>query len=314
MHMVNLNLNLRPVGERPSADTAGPATDAEVIAQSLADPERFASIFDRHADEIYRYATRRVEAQAAADVVSDVFLVAFRKRGGYSQDRADARPWLYGITTEVISQHLRRRARLLAAVPAPPAAELFVDELSDRIAAQRLRPVMLSVLAGLSPADRDLVLLVAWAELSYEQAAEALGIPVGTVRSRLHRIRAKVRRSIGLAAVGDIEENVLIPKQSYALMYRAAATVKGISLVPHVTDIAGRTGIGVSACIPAEIQKGSMRGFHGCPDREELVFDAKTYELVGTATDPAPGHARLPGSPDLALLQIAIVSRSGLPR
>jgi hypothetical protein len=104
---------------------------------------------------------------------------------------------------------------------------------------------------------------------------------------------------------------LLIPNQNYALMYRAAATVKGISLVPHVTDIAGRTGIGISACIPAEIQKGSMPGFHGCPDRKELVFDAKTYELVGTATDPAPGHARLPGSPDLALLQIAIVNRSG---
>ena len=179
-----------------------PATDAEVIAQSQADPERFAAIFDRHADEIFRYAARRAGGQAAADVVSEVFLAAFRNRGRYDQGRADARPWLYGITTKVISQHLRvegRRARLLAVTPLSRPAEVPVEEISDRIAAEQLRPVMLGVLSGLSPADRELVLLVAWAELSYQQVAQALEIPVGTVRSRLHRVRAKVRRAIGPA-------------------------------------------------------------------------------------------------------------------
>ncbi len=178
----------------------GPATDAGVIARSFADPEEFATIFDRHADEIHRYAARRIDRQAAADVVSEVFLVAFRNRSHYDLGRTDARPWLYGITTKVISQHLRaegRRARLLASTPVPPPAEFFVDEISDRITAARLRPILLKVLAGLSQADRDLVLLVAWAELSYAQVAEALEIPVGTVRSRLHRVRDKVRRAIG---------------------------------------------------------------------------------------------------------------------
>jgi len=65
---------------------------------------------------------------------------------------------------------------------------------------------MLGVLAELSAADRELVLLVAWAELSYEQVAEALAVPIGTVRSRLHRVRAKVRRSIGpVSALFDLE-------------------------------------------------------------------------------------------------------------
>jgi RNA polymerase sigma factor (sigma-70 family) len=177
-------------------------TDAEVIAGSLDDPERFAVIFDRHADEIHRYAARRLGQQAAADVVSEVFLAAFRNRGRYQPGRADARPWLYGIAAKVISQQLRtegRRAHLLAAVAAASPAEFPADDIGDRIAAQRLHQVLLEVLAGLSPADRELVLLVAWAELSYEQAAQALEIPVGTVRSRLHRTRAKVRRAIDSA-------------------------------------------------------------------------------------------------------------------
>jgi len=195
-------VNLRSRGAPAAAAEPSSASDAEVIAGSLDDPERFAIIFGRHADEIHRYAARRLGQQAAADVVSEVFLAAFRNRGRYQPGRSDARPWLYGISTKVISQQLRaegRRAHLLAAVPAPPPAEFPADDIGDRITAERLRPVLLGVLAELSPADRELVLLVAWAELSYEQAAQALEIPVGTVRSRPHRTRARVRRAIDSA-------------------------------------------------------------------------------------------------------------------
>jgi RNA polymerase sigma factor (sigma-70 family) len=188
----------------PAADGPPGRTDAEVIAGSLDDPERFAVIFDRHADEIHRYAARRLGQQAAADVVSEVFLAAFRNRGRYQPSRTDARPWLYGIATKVISQQLRaegRRAHLLAAVAAASPAEPAADDIGDRIAALRLHEVLAGVLGGLSPADRELVLLVAWAELSYEQAAQALQIPIGTVRSRLHRVRAKVRHAVDRADV-----------------------------------------------------------------------------------------------------------------
>lgn len=185
--------------QAPTADGSGCDTDAEVIAASDADPERFAVIFDRHADEIHHYAARRLGGEAAADVVSEVFLVAFRNRDRYRADRADARPWLYGIAAKVIGQHLRaegRRARLLAAVPVPAPAEFSVEDISKRLSAERLRPALVRILSGLRPADRELVLLVAWAGLSYEQVAQALEIPVGTVRSRLHRVRAKVRATI----------------------------------------------------------------------------------------------------------------------
>jgi len=94
-------------------------------------------------------------------------------------------------------------------------------------------------------------------------------------------------------------------------MYRAAATVKGIYLVPHVADIAGRAGIGVAACVPASIDKGSMPGFRGCPEQTELIFDATTYQLIGVDNVAAPGQPAVPGRPSSALLRIAVVNKIG---
>ncbi|HEV2371636.1 MAG TPA: RNA polymerase sigma factor [Streptosporangiaceae bacterium] len=188
---------------RTDLDLAGPCapSDAAIIERSVAVSECFAEIFDRHAEGIYRYAARRLGRQAAADVVSEVFLVAFRNRRRYDTGRDDARPWLYGIATNVISQYQRtqrRHARVLATVPGLPATDVVADEVVDRVTAAQLRPRIMRVLDELPDRDRELVLLVAWAELSYEQAAQALGIPLGTVRSRLHRIRVKLRRAAGL--------------------------------------------------------------------------------------------------------------------
>ncbi len=89
-------------------------------------------------------------------------------------------------------------------------------------------------------------------------------------------------RVLGSIVNTSSASGLLVPSASYALMYRAAATVKGIYLVPHVTDIAGRAGIGVAACVPTSIGKGSMPGFRGCPERTELIFDA----------DDLPAHRR----------------------
>jgi RNA polymerase sigma-70 factor (ECF subfamily) len=179
------------------------ASDAAIIEQSVTDPERFGEIFDRYADGIYRYAVRRLGPHPAADVTSEVFLAAFRNRRGYDVGRHDARPWLYGIAVNVISQHQRtqrRQARLLASVPAAPVADAVADEVLDRVSAAQLRPRIGRVLAALPEDDRELLLLVAWAELSYEQAARALGIPLSTVRSRLHRIRVRLWRAVESAA------------------------------------------------------------------------------------------------------------------
>ncbi|WP_308201441.1 RNA polymerase sigma factor [Sphaerisporangium perillae] len=173
--------------------------DSTVIARSLEQPELFAVVFDRHADEMFRYAARRLGAEPAEDVVAEVFLVAFRHRGRYDRTRPDARPWLYGITTNVASQHRRaerRRIDVMARIGADRPGS-FDDRSVERVTAQQLQPRLARALSTLSSRERDLLLLVAWTDLSYEDVAEALRIPTGTVRSRLHRVRVKLRRTLG---------------------------------------------------------------------------------------------------------------------
>ncbi|MFB4313435.1 RNA polymerase sigma factor [Actinomadura sp. 21ATH] len=179
---------------------SGQATDAALMEESLRRPERFADVFDRHADEIHRYAARRLGPEMAEDIVAETFLAAFRKRARYDLARPDARPWLYGIATHALREHRRaeaRRNRALARAAADGAAEPFDERSTAKVSAQRLQPRLAAALGRLSAADRDLLLLIAWADLSYEEAAQALGVPIGTVRSRLHRIRKKVRRAFG---------------------------------------------------------------------------------------------------------------------
>ncbi|MDQ2875919.1 MAG: RNA polymerase sigma factor [Actinomycetota bacterium] len=179
----------------------GTLSDAALIEMSLTVPETFAVVFDRHAGEIHRYVAGRLGADAADDVTADTFLTAFRKRTTYDQDREEARPWLYGIATNLIGEYRRterRRLRTLARTPAAERPESFEDTATDKITAERLRPRLASALARLSPAERDLLLLVAWTDLTYVGVAQALGIPPGTVASRLHRVRKKIRRAAGL--------------------------------------------------------------------------------------------------------------------
>jgi RNA polymerase sigma factor (sigma-70 family) len=190
---------IAPPDAGPYAFAEG-VTDAVLLEQSVKQPERFAVVFDRHNDEIYRYAVRRLGPEMAEDVVADTFLTAFRKRGTYDRERPDARPWLYGIATHAVREHRRaenRRNRALARGEARDAVESFDERSASRVTAERLQPRLAAVLARLSAADRDLLLLIAWADLTYEEAAQALGVPIGTVRSRLHRIRTKVRRALG---------------------------------------------------------------------------------------------------------------------
>jgi hypothetical protein len=103
----------------------------------------------------------------------------------------------------------------------------------------------------------------------------------------------------------------LVPNASYALMYRAVLTVKGVYLVRHATTLAGTAGIAVAACVPAAINKGSMPGFRGCSYRTELIFDASTYQLIGVDHLAARGKPGLPGRPSSALLAISVVNKIG---
>jgi RNA polymerase sigma-70 factor (ECF subfamily) len=174
-------------------------TDAEVMAASCRDPECFAALFDRHAPHIHRYLARRAGPQVAEDLVADTFLAAFGQRHRYDSGHRDARPWLYGIATNLLGQFRReeiRRYRLMQA--AGPALDLpdYSGRTVASITARSARPQLAAALASLSSGDRDVLLLVAWEDLSYQEVAQALNIPLGTVRSRLNRARLKLRQTL----------------------------------------------------------------------------------------------------------------------
>jgi RNA polymerase sigma factor (sigma-70 family) len=184
--------------------------DAAVIEASFSEPDRFASLFDRHAPHIHRYLARRVGRQAADDLVAETFLVAFGKRGAYDPGFRDARPWLYGIATNLVGRHRREEVRQLRLSQAA-GPDLVQSDYSERavvnLTAQSIRAVLADALSGLAEPDRDVLLLIAWEQLSYDEVACALGIPVGTVRSRLHRARTKVRQALaGTPAAATYEE------------------------------------------------------------------------------------------------------------
>lgn len=173
--------------------------DARLIEASLGEPERFAGVFERHHAEIHRYVARRIGAQAADDVVAETFLAAFRRRSSYDRQRPDARPWLYGIATTLVARHRRAEVRYLRAVArtgVDPVPEPLAERVVSRVAAQGEERALARGLAGLNRGDRDVLLLVAWADLRYEEVAQALEIPVGTVRSRLSRARRKLRAAL----------------------------------------------------------------------------------------------------------------------
>jgi RNA polymerase sigma factor (sigma-70 family) len=175
-------------------------SDGDLIERSLADPACFAAIFDRHSGEILRYAHARLGPDLAEDVVAETFLAAFSRRDRYEVARADARPWLYGIAVRQIGKHRRagaRQLRLLRSVPAESADEDMSSRAAERVSAEQLRPRLAAVLSGLSRDDRELLLLVAWTGLTYDEAAQALGMTVSAVRARLHRIRVRTRKALG---------------------------------------------------------------------------------------------------------------------
>ena len=156
-------------------------------------------LYDRYAIALHRYAGRRVGDDAADDVVAATFLAAFQARRRYDLERASARPWLFGILTKELARRQRtERARLHALARAWPdgPADGLADRVADDVTAQAANGPLAAALARLSSAERGVLLLIAWADLDYSETAQALGIPVGTVRSRLNRARRKVREAL----------------------------------------------------------------------------------------------------------------------
>lgn len=187
-------------------------TDAEVIRASEQDPECFAVLFDRHHETVHRYLARRVGVAMADDLAGETFIEAFARRGAYDRQRPDAQPWLYGIATNLARRHHRteeRRLRAYARLGIDPLVEEVADGVVERVSAEASGPR----LAALTLHDREALLLLAWAGLDQQGVARALGVPVGTVRSRLHRarkqIRARLQRDVAAEVLGCVAQENL---------------------------------------------------------------------------------------------------------
>ena len=173
-------------------------SDAEFIAASITDPDAFESIFDRHYDAVRRYLQRRVGRDVGEELAAQTFLVAFDRRTSYDARYSSAKPWLLGIATNHLRHHLRdERTRLGAYAKAPKEPEQDQGAAEDRLVAAAAAPRIAEALMSLRPKDRDTFMLFALGELSYGDVAAALGVPLGTVRSRIHRARLRLREQLG---------------------------------------------------------------------------------------------------------------------
>jgi RNA polymerase sigma-70 factor, ECF subfamily len=184
--------------ERPEGTGWDVCDDAALIAQSICAPECFALLFDRHGPAIHSYVARRLGQDAADDITAEVFLIAFQRRRAYKTAHANARPWLYGIATNLVGRRRRDEVRLFRAIARSGdhlPAESLAEQVTNRIAAQAIRGRLASALSRLSRTQRDVLLLTA-SGLSCQEIAAAISVPPGTVASRLARARRKVRAEL----------------------------------------------------------------------------------------------------------------------
>ncbi|WKZ82770.1 MAG: RNA polymerase sigma factor [Acidimicrobiia bacterium] len=179
-------------------DTA--SSDADLVVASLDDPARFADIFRRHYPAVYAYAVRAAGATAGEDIAAEVFVRAFAGRHRFDPAYKSARPWLFGIAANLVADHYRRGERHSRALQrmTPPGAEStgFDTDVVIRVAAEASIGSAEQLLGRLRREERDVVGLFALADLSYEDISRALGIPIGTVKSRLNRGRVALRNLI----------------------------------------------------------------------------------------------------------------------
>jgi RNA polymerase sigma-70 factor (ECF subfamily) len=130
-------------------------------------------------------------------MVGDIFRIAFERRSTYDLERPTARPWLYGIATNLVARQRRGEARRLRAVARLAAQRVPATDLADRVSvevdAAAVWPRVVEAVTALPEPERDALILHVWEGLSYDDVAGALGVPIGTVRSRLHRARERLR-------------------------------------------------------------------------------------------------------------------------
>lgn len=196
-----------PFWSRQAGNPAGMCGQLPGVQMSMrgrlraGDPDAFRTLFDDYARAIYNHGFRLTgDWSTSEDIVALTFLEAWRLRTRVDVDGGSLRPWLLAIATNVarnISRASRRHAAAVRRMPAAPLVPDFADDLVERIDdAGRVAEVR-AALARLRPGEQDVFQLCVWAGLDYVSAAQALGLPVGTVRSRLSRVRRKLQKHLG---------------------------------------------------------------------------------------------------------------------
>jgi RNA polymerase sigma-70 factor (ECF subfamily) len=179
---------------------AGADEDGRILESSVREPDRFTLIFDRYFPQVHSYVARRLGTDLADDLSSETFLIAFRQRDRFDRRSGVVRAWLYGIATNLIRRHRRdelRAWRATAKLPLPTPAAGHEERVAAQVTAQGTSRQLAAALAKVSAKDREVLMLVALGELTYDEVAAALGIKYGTVCSRLSRARRVVRESLG---------------------------------------------------------------------------------------------------------------------
>ncbi|KUF17883.1 RNA polymerase sigma factor [Streptomyces silvensis] len=176
------------------------------------DADAFGEVFDGYARSVYNHGYRLTgDWSTAEEIVSLTFLEAWRLRDRIEPDGGSVRPWLLGIATNVTRNQRRAARRHAAAVARLPRAESvadFADEVAGRLDDAGQLALVEAALRKLRRPEREVLALCVWSGLGYEAAADALGIPVGTVRSRLFRARTKLAKAMEPAAGrGQVRED-----------------------------------------------------------------------------------------------------------
>ena len=183
------------------------STDADYLARSLSEPTAFEPIFDRHFGAVHRYLHRRAGRELADELTAETFALAFSRRGS-CRASGSVLPWLYGIATNLLHRYRRAERRQLHAYSRSGVDRwvVYEDEADARVVGSSLDARLAGALAAMRPRERDALLLYALADLSYEEVAAALDVPVGTVRTWLHRARATAQREL---AAADVDGSLL---------------------------------------------------------------------------------------------------------
>lgn len=192
-------------------------SDADIVGASAARPELFETIFRRHHRRIWAYLARNGGPDRADEIAGDVFVSAFAQRARYDPTRGTVVAWLYGIATNLNRSRFRQAARATKALarvagqravqdgPATSAVDDVVAALDHESELGRVQ----AALAALPERDRELITLIAWERLSYAEVASVLDLEIGTVRSRLSRVRRRLRELAGLDGQSTVTDRKL---------------------------------------------------------------------------------------------------------